>query len=210
MALRNWEIVVYALHLLEGAARHVHTEDIALRCFELAPGSFSWIKHQEFPDKDIVRVSLVDARKEKMGGLVSGRAGKGKGQLRESDQHRSQDGWQLTESGIRWIKANEERLARVLEQHEPKAHRQEVLQRLSRLREHDLFRDFLDRRDSFVPSIGHLAELLRCRVDADPSVWNKRFEALRKDALVAKQQDMIEFIETCQKHVAPTTRSGHE
>ena len=37
----NRQLVVYALYLLGGDTERVHTEDIALRCFELFPASFS-------------------------------------------------------------------------------------------------------------------------------------------------------------------------
>ena len=79
----NWETAVYALYLLGGATKSVHTEDVALKCFELAPGSFSWIKHAHLPDKEVTRSSLVDARKDKYGRLVTGRAGRHKGQYRD-------------------------------------------------------------------------------------------------------------------------------
>ena len=201
MPLRNWEVAVYALYLLDGATKLVHTEDIALKCHELAADSFSWVKHPEYPDKDIARVSLVDARKEKVGALVTGRSGQGKGQLHTVLQQRSLDGWQLTEKGISWARENGERLALALGQRQPKSHRQEVLQRLSRVRENVLFKNFLDCRGTFVPAIGPLAELLRCRVDAEPAVWNKRFESVRKDALVAEQRDVLDFIEACHAFI---------
>ena len=35
--LSNIDIVVYALYLLGGWHERVHTDDIALKCFELAP-----------------------------------------------------------------------------------------------------------------------------------------------------------------------------
>jgi hypothetical protein len=60
--LKNWEIAVYALFLEGGTSKPIHTEDIALACFRLAPDAFSWIRHVEYPDKDIARVALTDAR----------------------------------------------------------------------------------------------------------------------------------------------------
>jgi len=69
----NRELVVYCLYVVGGATERVHTEDLALKCWELFPDSFSWTKYPNYPDKDIVRVALTDARKEKYGALVSGR-----------------------------------------------------------------------------------------------------------------------------------------
>jgi hypothetical protein len=77
--LNNWEIAVYALHLQGGASAPIRTEDVALKCFEIVPEAFSWIHHTQYPDKDIARVALTDARKPKAGALVKGRAGKGRG-----------------------------------------------------------------------------------------------------------------------------------
>ena len=42
--LKNWEVVVYALYLAGGVTRAIHTEEVALKCFGLAPDAFSWIR----------------------------------------------------------------------------------------------------------------------------------------------------------------------
>ncbi len=201
MALRNWEIAVYALYLTCGASRWVHTEDIAIKCFELAPDSFSWIKYPDYPDKDIARVGLIDARKEKVGALVAGRAGKGKGHRIKDNEQRQVDGWQLTEAGATWVTRNEERLAKDLSQRQPKSHRQELLQSVARVRKHILFKNFQEQPNSFVPTIGLLAELLRCRVDAESHVWERRFDTLRNQAQLARQEDVLEFIGICHEFI---------
>ena len=201
MALTNLEIAVYALFLQGGGTRSVHTEDVALKCFELAPESFSWVKYPNNPDKDIARVALTDARKEKIGPLVTGRAGRGKGHFTNTQLKGSLDGWRLNAKGIAWVKENEERLAAELKQKQPKSHRQEIQQHLSRVREHVLYKNFKDQPNGFVPTLGPLAELLRCRVDAERVVWHKRFESLRNQALLAKQLDIIDFVDVCQKFV---------
>jgi len=43
----------------------VHTEDLAVRAFQLAPQRFCWRKYPERIDLDIARVSLTDARKSR-------------------------------------------------------------------------------------------------------------------------------------------------
>ena len=174
---------------------------MALKCFELAPESFSWVKYPNNPDKEIARLALRDARKGKVGPLVAGRAGRGKGRFTNAHLKGSPDGWQLNDKGIAWVNENEESLAAELKQKQPKTHRQEIQQNLSRVREHVLYKDFRDQPNGFVPSLGPLADLLRCRVDAERVVWHKRFESLRKQALLAKQQDIIDFVEVCQKFV---------
>jgi hypothetical protein len=86
--ISNWELAVAACFLEGGATKLVHTEDLAVRAFQLAPHRFCWRKYPERIDLDIVRVSLTDAAKEKNGALVQG----------------SKDsGWSLTREGIRWI-----------------------------------------------------------------------------------------------------------
>ena len=196
MALTNWEIVVYALHLLDGATKSVHTEDIAVKAFNLAPDIYSWVKYPNYPDKEIVRKQLVHARND-YGDLVKGRSGTGKGQ---SDDPML-DGWMLTEAGVRWIMENEDRLALELNQRQPKVRRQELLQKLSRIRNHHLFKEFKDQPEGFVPTLGSLAELLRCRVDTEKAIWEKRFLTLRNQAQLANQNDLLAFLDICQRFV---------
>lgn len=198
VGLANWEIVAYALFLEGGATRRVHTEDLALRCFQLAPDAFSWVRHREYPDKDIVRVALTDARKAKHGTLVTGRAGRTVSQQGNPHSTIASDGWQLTRGGVAWIQDNEGRLKDLLGGRTVKAHRQEILRALDRIRRHALFIEYLIDPGSFVPRIGELAELLRCRVDADAQVWTKRFEGLHNQAQLAQQPDLEAFLTRCQ------------
>ena len=201
MGLANWEIAVYALYLEGGASRSVNTEDIALRCFQLAPDSFSWVRHRDLPDKEVARSALMDARKDKHGALVSGRAGRGKGHPSRTGSERRTDGWQLTEAGIRWVMQNEAKFARELQQGLPKAHRQDVLAKVGQVRNHALFREFLDKPAGFAPTLGGLAELLRCRVDADLPIWQRRFDTFRNLAVQVDQQDVVEFLGICEKFI---------
>src|SRR3990172_2606809 len=83
----NVGIAVYALRLLGGSARFIHTEDVALKCFELVPERFSWRKHPQYPDAGPARFALEDAKKEKYGRLAAGNRVKG---------------WKLTKSGIEY------------------------------------------------------------------------------------------------------------
>lgn len=194
----NWETAVYALYSLGGATRSVHTEDIALKCFELAPGSFSWIKHPHLPDKEVARSSLVDARKEKNGRLVAGRAGRHTGQYRNRGTTPEVDGWTLTHEGVKWVKGNEHRVQHSLGLGLDHSNRQEIRKALRRVKESTLFRDYVANIEGFVPRIGELAELLRCRVDAEEHVWSKRFATLRNQAQLAEQADVLAFLHKCE------------
>lgn len=203
----NWELAVYALYLAGGLSRPVHTEDVALKCFELAADAFSWVRHPEFPDKDIVRVALTDARKAKAGCLVSGRSGRTPRRGPSSTRPNLSDGWMLTNTGATWIAANEARLAKMIGSRELRHDRQDLLQRLSRVRNHPLFERF--RKDpTFSPTLGEMAELFRCRPDAPLSIWRKRIQATRNDASVAEQTDTLGFLDRCLGTIESTIRSA--
>jgi hypothetical protein len=194
--LKNWEIAVYALFLEGGTSKPVHTEDVALACYRLAPDAFSWIRHAEYPDKDIARVALTDARKVQAGALVSGRAGRGRRKVGKRGDT-AEDGWMLSERGAAWIAANESRLASSMSQREQRQDRQNLLKRLSRVREHVLFRRFLADRNGFSATLGEMADLYRCRPDAPLSVWRRRVGALQNKAQIARQSDTLEFLIRC-------------
>ena len=195
----NRELVVYALYLLGGDSKPIHTEDIAFKCFELFPSSFSWTKYPAYPDKDIVRVALTDARKESNGALVEGRAGQKRGLPAKTQRLPIEDGWMLTADGIRWIKRELVVLERTAGSGVAKAHRQKLLKQLKRIREHKLFQRYLDSRNGFIPSIGEIADLLRCRVDAESDVWQKRFDTVQHQATAAGQDDVSDFIVKCRE-----------
>lgn len=195
----NRKLVVIALSLLGGGTKRIHTEDIALKCHELFPGSFSWTKYPEYPDKDIVRVALTDARKEKYGALVDGRAGQNLGLSSRTKRKPESDGWMLTAKGIEWINENSGLVDGLPITGQMKEHRQQVLKQLKRIRQHTLFSHFLEDQERFNPSIGDIAELLRCRVDAEQEVWEKRFDTITRKASVAGHDDILAFVSKCRK-----------
>ena len=94
----NWELATAACFLEGGATKLVHTEDLAVRAFQLAPQRFCWKKYPERIDLDIARVSLTDAAKAKNGALVQG----------------SKDtGWSLTRAGLQWVERARQRFPRL-------------------------------------------------------------------------------------------------
>jgi len=199
MTIPNRHLAVYVLHILGGDTKRIHTEDIALKCFELFPHSFSWVKHTQYPDKDIVRIALCDARKSKYGSLVEGRAGKSQGLTAKTNRKPLSDGWRLTPSGIEWIRENHGTFKEYVESGQTKDHRQKILRELKRIKDHPLYIQFMDSPDRFFPTIGAMAELLRCRVDAEEEVWEQRFEAVQRKAQVANQPDVLKFIDLCKQ-----------
>jgi hypothetical protein len=150
------------------------------------------------PDKEVTRSSLVDARKEKNGRLVTGRAGRHKGQYRNRGITPEADGWTLTEEGVKWVQNNHDRVERSLGTGADQSSRQEIRRALHRVTQSALFQDYLSNREGFVPQLGALAELLRCRVDAENHVWSKRFATLRNQAQLARQNDVLDFLEKCE------------
>src|SRR5262245_62192941 len=88
---KQLDIVVLAVQLLGGHRKAVDTEDIAVKCHELAPGMFSWSKYPEQINLEIVRVVLSNAKKRLYGQLLSGSG---------------REGWRLSPRGIDWIASN--------------------------------------------------------------------------------------------------------
>lgn len=189
----NRELVVYGLYVAGGATERIHTEDLALKCWELFPDSFSWTKYAQYPDKDIVRVALTDARKDKYGALVSGRV---EGHAAGAS-HSEPEGWLLTEKGLAWIKENLSLFGDDAANRERKAHRQLLLRRVKELKTSDLYRRFVQSSAAFSPSIGELAAFLRCRVDANEAVWERRLADIRRLGIDAAEDAIGQFAAAC-------------
>lgn len=92
---KHANLVVIALYLLDGDRKAVDTEDVAIKAYELAPSRFSWKKHPDQINLELVRVSLSDAKKPEKGSLVGG-SGK--------------TGWTLTPAGLEWAGSQAERV----------------------------------------------------------------------------------------------------
>jgi len=177
--------------------KKVYSEHIAAEAHRLAPPVFGWelpeYREKGWPDKEKVRIALIRLRSEH--GFVDG------GYAKDT----ADDGWRLTTAGVEWVRRNGDRLAASLGDTLSRSHRRELVRKLARIRDHALFRDFQSRPDDFVPSLGALAELFRCRVDAEPSTWEKRFTTLRNQARLADQDDLLTFLDICASHVESTT-----
>ena len=190
----NRSLVVYCLYLAGGATGRVHTEDVALKCWELYPDSFSWTKYHQYCDKDIVRVALTDARKENAGLRVSGRV---EGQ---SSGIGDPDGWTLTDAGLSWVREHSGALDLTASgKTERKSHRQVLLKRVHELKEAPIFRSYTSNPAEFQPLIGELAAFLRCRVDAALGVWERRFTELRRVGIDAGDAEIEQFVLACQE-----------
>ena len=163
------------------------------------------MKYPEYPDKEVVRRALFHARDEAT--LVRGRAGKGKGMASRTNAEPALDGWSLTAEGAKWILEHGSRLEKNLKFRQPHSHRQELLQKLDRICRHPLFQRFLEQPEGFAPSMGEMAELFRCRVDADQSTWNKRFDMVISQANMVNNQNVIKFVNCCIDSVKTQTKA---
>lgn len=94
--LTQVEVVTLAVYLLGGVSHAIDTEDVAIKVNELAPGRFTWRKHPEQVNLELVRVYLSDAKKPDKGSYV---AGSGK------------TGWTLTVDGRQWASSMAERVS---------------------------------------------------------------------------------------------------
>lgn len=85
--LPKWQVAVAALYLLRGAVVRRDSEEIALKCFELAPRRFGW---RTYPQLAPVRAALRLARRADSGAFISG----------------DHSGWLLTPAGVSWCEAH--------------------------------------------------------------------------------------------------------
>ena len=91
-------LVVLALYGLGGES---DLESVAIQAFEMFPGLFTWKSYPQYPDKDVVRVHLSDAKKAQFGRLVTDRDLRGEGDRAMGRTKR----YALTKAGI--VKARE-------------------------------------------------------------------------------------------------------
>lgn len=190
--LSGKDIAVYALHLLGGWQKRVHTEDVALKCYELAPSKFSWVKYPQYPDATPARFALEAAKKQEYGALVKG----------ESERKRTSKnigGWMLTANGIEWVKANKRRIEEYLGKHIPTGDRLPADRKLRELMVSVAFRKFRDSEEQAEISRAEFAESLVCTVNTKAEVLNDRLEQLYSIAEELKREDIKSYINFCRR-----------
>ena len=192
-AITNLDLVTYALAVLDGAERPVHLERIAVKAFELSPGAFRWDldEYAGFIDKDKVRVTLTDAQKPKYGGLVRAVGAKRQGISKPTDA------WQLTPAGAGWFTSNRDRIAQSLGLVKPSIKRRKADDLRRRLVRSDLYQEFKARRGEITSDPFKFADLLECSPDASNRVVQDKLDALRIQARLLGDQDLVQFLEAC-------------
>jgi hypothetical protein len=89
------ELVTWVVFLLGGDQKHVDTEDVAFKAYQLAPKRFSWRKYPGQINLELVRVYLSDAKKQEHGEFLTGSG---------------RTGWSLTRKGLAWVRSARSRL----------------------------------------------------------------------------------------------------
>lgn len=197
--LSDKDIALYALYLLGGWQKRVHTEDITLKCFELARTKFSWVKYPEYPDIAPARFALEAAKKPKNSPLVVG----------ESERKRTADsigGWMLTAEGVKWIETNKERIEKYLGKHKPIADRVPSGRKLKELFRSQAFRKFSDYGEQADISHAEFAESLVCTVNARSEVLNDRLQQLFSIAEELGKEEVKNYVSFCRKKFASILR----
>jgi len=190
--LSNIDIVVYALYVLGGWRERIHTEDIALKCFEIAPSRFSWVKYPKYPDNHTAYLSLGDAKKQKYGALVKG----------ESERKRESQrigGWKLTPQGVEWVESNKRRIESSLGTHATLGERLDTDRKLRELLKSRAYSKFLKNAESADISHAEFAESLVCTVNTSSEILNDRLEQIFSIAKKTRNEDVKRYVSFCQK-----------
>lgn len=195
--LSNNDIVVYAIFKLGGIEKKVHTEDIAMECFNLSPERFSWAMpkyFKKFPDKEITRITLKNLKhvKDNEIKLVEGRSG-------VASTGKETDGWHLTPEGVKWILSNQKRIEEVLKIDNKTVKRPEIGKIIKKFEGEECYKKYL--QDGSLRNVNkyEFTDMLLCRPDAAPEVISKNFQKLKAQAELTQDKSIISFINDCEQ-----------
>jgi hypothetical protein len=190
--LRPKDLVLYFLYVLGGWQRRVHTEDVALKCYEVAPSMFSWTKYPQYPDPTPARYALETAKKSDSGSLVTGSS-------ERKRSGRSIGGWRLTEKGIQWVKSNKDRIEAALGTHVMVGNRLPSGRRIKELLRSPAFKKFQSAGQEADISFAEFSESLLCTVNAGVEVLQDRIEELLSVAEELRTPEIREYAKFCEK-----------
>jgi len=186
--LANWQIAVLALYTLGGATSRQNGEDVAVKCFEIAPRRFGWEKYKEYPHLELARVALRDAKKEKYGVLVSGSEAQG---------------WLLTADGRSWCEAHAGSFGVGESSRGWSALAEPEARALRQLRSHRIFNQW--KRGDWAVAFYEIADALGFPADAPRPAVARRMEELAGAADVAGLSEVKDFVEWLGNEVASST-----
>ncbi len=122
MSAKDWkkkEIVLWGLGMCGGTKGFVDTETVGVFLFERHPGIFGLRTRPQYPDIDVARVQLADAKRDKglqdpIRVIQDTDERKRNARLRGDDKRvLSRDPmWKLNEEGMRWYNENHEEIQR--------------------------------------------------------------------------------------------------
>jgi hypothetical protein len=179
-AIKNTDILLWALFELGGSDAFVDVEDIMLKAFDLVPERFCWRTRRDLPDKLKGNSALhgADATSPRL--------------LIKNGQHQRR----LTLEGQTWIETNFDRLAAALtgeiKVEPPKTRR--TFQMISELTRSELFAAWVQSNE-LSPDKWRFADLFRCSPDSAQSVWRHRLETLRSAAYASGREDALKFLD---------------
>lgn len=182
--LPNYKIAVLALWFMEGATNPQHPEDVAAKCFELAPGRFSWAKYPQYPNPETAAVSLRDAKKSKNGSLVMGN---------------NKSGWLLNGNGIRWAQEAQGALSSVHKGVRTPALRREDYSELNALQSHKMFASWKAQIENI--QTYQVADAVRLTADAPHEVIVRRIDQLLNKAQIAELPELQEYLKWLRTNV---------
>jgi hypothetical protein len=201
--LSNADIALFSLYRLGGAEHSVHTEDIALECFKLAPTRFSWKKYPQYPESEPAREALFDARRERGGKLVR-RIDR---DVRDPTRRLgSRMEWMLTPAGVDYIKARLPRFEQLVKKPERQAGRQETQKLLNELERHSAFRKFASTGGCETVEAYEFTDFLRCTLDSTPAKIREKLETLKTRAHDAQRAEILAFLDRCEQRFAELLR----
>jgi hypothetical protein len=192
--LTNVDVVVYALAVLGGSDHTIYSEDVAARCYDLAPSRFSWrlLKYRKkgWPDKYIVKTALEDAKKDEYGALVEG----------SYALDSTKDGWRLTPKGATWFKANAIRIEQELNS-KPQETSVAALDKkrfLRTLQSQQLYKNFVMTGNLNSTSRYEFTDMLNCSPDASQDMIISKYNRVRATAELIGNEDVIRFLDACK------------
>lgn len=171
-----------------GATTRQHGEDVALKCYEIAPRRFGWERHQQYPHLELARAALRDGKKEKYGVFVTG------------DEA---TGWLLTEAGLAWCEDNAERLEAGRPRRGLSALAEPEARALRQLTEHRLFERWKGGDNTM--AFYEVADALGFPADAPREAVARRIEELVGATQVADMTELKGFVEWLGANVVSKT-----
>jgi len=174
--LSNPQICALALWALGGATSPQDTEDVAVKCFELAPSRFSW-KAYPYPSLEAAGVGLRDGKKPKHGALFSGF---------------SRSGWLLTSSGIEWAQEAQHLLVSAKQTVGALGIRLSESAALNELRSHTMSRAWTNIKGDV--GLFEIADAVQLSADAPRRIVSQRILELSNMAKLSGQQELLEYL----------------